>query len=118
MSAGLFVPLTHDVLCSYCKSFTPQQWDDREKEVVTGWQFRWCPHELCWQCAAGVVEACPVCAVSGPQGLQLAELETEALRAIPPNPEQHLPLWPWFLLVGTVALVLMFWPQISQLLGL
>ena len=94
---GLFTALTHDVLCAYCGSLTSQQWDDREEPRTTGWQFRWCVHELCWKCAAGVVEACPVCRASGP-AVALSALEREALSTREPEAPYREPLWPWFLL--------------------
>ena len=116
VNAGLFVPLTHDVLCAACGRFTAAQWDDREQSVTVGWQFRWCPHELCWLCAGAVVEACPVCAVSGPVGLDLSRLTHEALDQ--PLREEPRPgqLWPLFLLASLLATGLMFWPQIRRLL--
>jgi hypothetical protein len=99
---GLFISLTHDMLCAYCKSFTPAQWDDREQPRTTGFQFRWCIHELCWKCAAGVVEACPVCAASGP-AVDLSLLEREAESTPMPPPPPHDPLWPWFLIGGSIS---------------
>ena len=97
---GLFAPLTHDVLCAYCGSFTPQQWDDREQPMTTGWQFRWCVHELCWRCAAAVLEACPVCSVSGPANITIEDRDWQVPM---PEPAPHEPIWPWFLLLSLLS---------------
>lgn len=92
--------------------------DDRGVALPVAVQFRWCVHELCPRCAAGVVEACPVCAASGPQGLEVPELEREALEAVVVDPmPDRLPLWPWFTVAGAIAAALMFCPQWSRLIG-
>jgi hypothetical protein len=106
VNAALFIPLEHDVLCAFCGRFAPRQWDDREREQIVGWQFRWCIHELCWRCAGAVVKSCPVCAVSGPQGIDLSLLEQEALATPEPPLPFHEPLWPWFLIAACASAVL------------
>lgn len=117
----LFVPLTRDSVCACCGAVSIRQLDDRGAAVPVAVRFRWCVHELCPRCAAGVVDACPVCGASRPHqgGVDMAALEAQALAAAPVEPSRRPShLWPIFAVAGLLAAALAFCPQLGRLLGL